>query len=115
MSKPKTEKTKTKRPSQIPLRNAIVAWQDVSEGGRVGVFRHPARGTLPKWADNTDGACWMAWANKTEEQQLAWLMHTTHQIVAVYGIKYEDVHSALCSIPEYVEALAFHPSGIVLE
>lgn len=109
--------SKTKKQT-IPLAQAVVAWEDSDEigvVGRVGVFSHPTNGTLPKWAQNTDGACWTVWGRKAKEQRLIWLFSIMHQIISTKACKYWDVHSALCVIPEYVEALTVNHNGIEFE
>jgi len=91
----------------IPLANAMIAWNDPPPmgDGRIAVVPWPDDAEL---ADRlkltkTTGACWTAWEGTPLEMKYKLLREVW--LLIRQGFPAEPLHNALCFIPEYRELL----------
>lgn len=89
--------------ADIPLREAMICWN--RDGGAI-VVPHPDERGLADDYHTSVGAAFGYWREMTHERRLLQMFIEGWHAINFYGVKPEDMHQALLSIPEYRDTLA---------
>ncbi len=94
----------------IELRHAMLCWDATSQ--KAAVVRHPDHVNASDPFTFSTGACWVQkWPNMSEEERLLMLLIDAWQAVIRDGMPADEMHRALCVIPEFAESIAADVPG----
>ena len=94
----------------VELKHAMLCWDATSR--KAAVIRHPDTKRESDPYTFSTGACWVQkWPKMNEEEKLLMLLIDAWQAIVRDGMPAEEMHRALCDIPEFSGSIAADVPG----